>query len=128
MADGRTEITIRSSPDDVWKLVGDFGGIAEWVPGIESCALDGDVRVIKMMGIEIHEQLRDRDEADRRLAYSIVQSPMPLQHHLATITVSPDGDASHVTYALEIRPDELLNTLLPVYEGMLQTAKANLES
>ena len=51
------------------------------------CELDGDVRILQTMGIEIHEQLKEHDDDARRIAYSVVKSPMPLEHHLATITV-----------------------------------------
>ena len=60
MADGKAEISIDRSPDDVWKLLREFGGLEQWMPGVETCSVDGDVRTIGMMGIEIKEQLRKR--------------------------------------------------------------------
>jgi Polyketide cyclase / dehydrase and lipid transport len=127
MADGRAEVNIATSPDEVWALVGDFGGLADWMPGIDSCELDGDVRKLQTMGIEVHEQLKERDDSARRIAYSIVQSPMPLEHHRATITVEEAGDGSHVTWAYEIRPDEMMGVFGPVYEQSLQSVKERLE-
>ena len=127
MADGKAEVTIAGSPDDVWKLVGDFGGLAEWMPGMESCEVQGDVRVIKTMGLEIHEKLGSRDDAARTISYSIVQSPMPLEHHEATITVTPEGDGAHVTWAVEVRPDEMLGAFVPIYQQSLDAAKARIE-
>jgi carbon monoxide dehydrogenase subunit G len=128
MADGRVEVSIERSADDVWALVGDFGGLGEWMPGIESCELDGDVRKLQTMGMEIHEQLRERDDAARRIAYSIVQSPMPVEHHLATLTVTPDGDGSTLEWAYEVRPDEMAAAFGPVYEGSAQAVKQQLEA
>jgi carbon monoxide dehydrogenase subunit G len=127
MADGKVEATIARNPDDVWALVGDFGGLGDWMPGIESCELDGDVRKLQTMGMEIHEQLKDRDEGARRISYSIVQSPMPLQHHLATLTVTPEGDGSHLEWAYEVEPDEMAAAFGPVYEGSVQAVKQQLE-
>ena len=37
-------------------------GSTTWMPGVETCVVDGDVRTIGMMGIEIKEQLRDLDD------------------------------------------------------------------
>ncbi len=128
MADGKAEVTIARSPDDVWALIGDFGGLGSWMPGIESCELEGDVRKLQAMGMEIHEQLVERDETDRRLSYTIIKSPMPLEHHLATLTVTPDGDGSRLEWAYEVRPDEMAAAIAPVYEGSVKAVKEYLEA
>jgi carbon monoxide dehydrogenase subunit G len=31
------EIDIDRPADEVWKLVRDFGGIDDWIPGIDAC-------------------------------------------------------------------------------------------
>ena len=127
MADGTTEVAIARSADDVWALVGRFEGLDEWMPGIEACEMDGDVRKLQTMGMEIHEQLQERDEDARRISYSIVKSPMPLEHHLATLTVTPDGDGARLEWAYEVRPDEMAAAFAPVYEGSAQAVKQRLE-
>ena len=103
MAEGRAEITIDRSPDEVWKLVREFGGLETWMPGVESCVVDGDMRTIGMMGMEVKEQLRGRDDAARRFSYSLVESPIgTLESHLVTIAVSPEGSGSHVTWSVDV--------------------------
>ncbi len=127
MADGKVEVQIDRSADDVWALIGDFGGLGDWMPGIESCELDGDVRKLQTMGMEIHEQQMSRDDATRTISYSIVQSPMPVEHHLATLSVTPEGEGSVLTWAYEVRPDEMAAAFGPVYEGSAQAVKTKLE-
>jgi carbon monoxide dehydrogenase subunit G len=128
MADGKAEVSIDASPDEVWKLIRDFGTLDEWMPGVESCTLDGDVRTIGMMGIEIKEQLRTLDDDKRVLAYSVVESPMGQDlQHTATLTVTPEGNGSHVTWAVEVTPDEMLAMFLPVYEGSIGEIKKKVE-
>jgi carbon monoxide dehydrogenase subunit G len=127
MAEGKTEVEIARSPEDVWALVGDFGGLADWMPGIESCELDGDVRKLQTMGMEIHERLVDRDDASRTISYSITKGPMPLEHHLATLSVAPSGDGSVLTWAYEVRPDDMAAAFGPVYEGSARAVKERLE-
>jgi len=127
MAEGKAEVTIARTPDEVWALVGRFEGLDEWMPGIDACEIDGDVRKLQMMGMEIHEQLKERDEAARRISYSIVKSPMPLEHHLATLTVTPDGAGAHLEWAYEVRPDDMAPAFGPVYEGSAQAVKKQLE-
>jgi carbon monoxide dehydrogenase subunit G len=129
MASGKAETDINCSPDDAWKLLREFGGLADWMPGVETCTLDGDVRTIGMMGIEIKEQLRELDDDKRVISYSVVESPMGnLQSHLATIAVTPEGAGSHLTYSVDVTPDELLGLFLPVYEGSVVEIKKKLES
>lgn len=127
MADGKVDVRIERSPDDVWALIGDFGGLGDWMPGIDSCTLEGDVRKLEMMGMEIHEQQMSRDDASRTISYSIVKSPMPLEHHLATLSVAPDGDGSILTWAYEVRPDDMASAFGPVYDGSAKAVKAQLE-
>jgi carbon monoxide dehydrogenase subunit G len=129
MADGKAEVSIDRSPDDVWKLLREFGGLDTWMPGVETCVVDGDVRTIGLMGIEIKEQLRNLDDQARTISYSVVESPMDnLESHLATISVTPEGSGSHLTWAVDVSPDELLGLFLPVYEGSVAEIKKKLES
>jgi carbon monoxide dehydrogenase subunit G len=126
MAEGKAEITVGRSPDEVWDLVGDFDGLADWMPGIEECKSDGKVRVLSTMGMEMHEELRQRDDSARSLTYSIVQSPLPLEHHEVTISVDPEGDGSKVTWAYDVRPDEMAPVFGTAYEGALKAVAARL--
>jgi len=127
MADGKVEVHIARSPDEVWALISDFGGLHTWMPGVESCQLEGDVRTLQTMGMELRERLVEQDEANRTQSYSLIEGPMPLEHHLATLSVVPDGDGSLFTWAYEVRPDEMAAAFGPVYEGSAQAVKTQLE-
>ena len=93
MAAGAVDVTVGATPDEVWAKVGDFGGVAEFFPGIESFRLEGDERVIGMFGMEIRERLLARDDEARTLTYSVVAG-VPIESHTATISVQPDGEGS----------------------------------
>lgn len=127
MASRTAEITIDRTPDDVWAVAGDFAGIG-WMPGVESVRMDGDdVRVIGLMGMEIHEKLVRRDDATRTIAYTITEGPFPVVRHEATITVSGDGASSTVTWAVDVEPDDLADVMNGVYQQGLEALKAHLE-
>ena len=129
MADGKAEISIDRSPDDIWKVIRQFGTIDEWRPGVESCSVDGDVRTIGMMGIEVKEQLRELDDDARRISYSLIESPIGnLEAHLVTIAVDPEGAGSHLAWSVTVTPDELLGLFLPLYEGSVAALKQKFES
>jgi carbon monoxide dehydrogenase subunit G len=125
MANGKSEISIDTNPDEIWKLIRDFGGLANYMPGVESCTLDGDVRTLQMMGIEIKEQLRAIDDETRRLTYSVVESPMDnLVSHEATIAIDPEGSGSHVSWMVAVEPDEML----PIFQGAYDNAVSALKT
>jgi hypothetical protein len=95
---------------------------------MDSCEVDGDVRTLSTMGMEIKEQLRELDDGGRRISYGIVHGPVPVEHHHATVSVEPAGSASHVTWAVEVRPDEMLGAFVPIYQQSLEALKQKLET
>jgi mxaD protein len=123
MAAGAVDVSVAAPPDEVWKKVGDFGGIADFFPGIDSFRLEGDDRVIGMFGMEIRERLLARDETDHVLTYSVVEG-VPVDSHTATISVQADGDGSKVIWAYDVTPDEMA----PIFGDTYKAALASIES
>jgi mxaD protein len=123
MAEGAVDVTVGAAPDDVWKKLGDFGGLAEFFPGIDSFRLEGDDRVIGMFGMEIRERLLARDDATRTIAYSVVAG-VPIDSHEATITVEPEGEGSKVTWSYAVTPDEMA----PIFGDTYKAALASLQN
>jgi carbon monoxide dehydrogenase subunit G len=123
MADGAVDVTLDASPDAVWEKVGDFGGVGDFFPGIESFRLEGDDRIIGMFGMEIRERLVSRDDATRTITYSVIGG-VPLDSHEATITVEPAGEGSKVTWAFVVTPDEMA----PIFGDTYKAALASLEN
>jgi hypothetical protein len=126
MGEARAEITIDRSADDVWEKVGNFGDLL-WMPGIESCELDGDDRVLGMFGMRIVERLYARDEEARALTYGIVDGDMKPEVHRATITVMPAGSGSFVTWDVEA-DDAMVEVMQGAYTGALAALKEQMES
>ncbi len=127
MAQGTAEIDVDGTPDAVWALVGDFGGIAGWMPGMESCRVEGEHRILDTMGMTITERLVARDDTARAITYSIVDG-VPVEHHEATVTVTPSGDGSHVTWAVDATPDEMCDLMTTIYQQSLEALKARIEA
>jgi mxaD protein len=123
MADGAVDVTVDATPDAVWAKVGDFAGVGDFFPGIESFRLEGDDRVIGMFGIEIRERLLARDEATRTITYSVVEG-VPIESHTATISVEADGDGSKVTWAYSVTPDEMAPLFGDTYKSALAAVEA----
>jgi len=129
VASATAEASIDRLPNDVWNIVRDFGGLPNYMPGIDSCTVDGDVRTVGTMGIEVKEQLREVDDETRRVSYSVIESPMTnMVSHLATIGVDADGTGTHLTWTVDVEPDELLPIFQGVYEQSVIALKEKLES
>jgi carbon monoxide dehydrogenase subunit G len=121
-------VSITQPVEVVWEHVGDFGGLDEWMPGVESCTLDGDVRTLSVLGMDVTEKLLKRDDDARILEYSIVDSPLQAESHLGRVTVHDDGDGSRVTWYVEVAPDSLTDLLAGTYQQALDALKSHLEA
>jgi len=129
MATGVSEVSIATKPENVWALIRDYGGVANYMDGVDSCVVDGDVRTLQMLGIEIKEQLRDLDDDQRRLTYSVIASPMDnLVSHEAVIAVDAEGDGTHLSWTVTTEPDELLPLFQGAYDGAVKAMKKRFES
>ncbi len=112
----------------VWDVAGEFGGLDEWMPGVDVCRIDGDNRILEVFGMEITERLVRRDDTARLLEYSIVDSPLKATSHLGRIQVHEEGEGSRVTWNVEVSPDNLTDLLVGSYQQALDAMKARLEA
>lgn len=133
MATIRHHARIDASPDDVWAIVSDAGGIGEWAPGIEPGSVEWDestrCRTIDMGGVRIVEQVVTSDDGLRRLQYKITEAPMPVEFHLATVDVfaDGDGDSAFLVYSCEVLPDDGKALFDPIAAGVVEALKAHAE-
>jgi carbon monoxide dehydrogenase subunit G len=123
----RATIDIDGSADDVWAIVGDFGGLGQWMPGVDSCRLEGEHRILHTMGMEITERLVSKDDANRVLTYSIIDG-VPVESHQGIVTVSQTGASSHVTWDVDAAPDEMADLMVGIYQQALDALKSHVEA
>lgn len=92
---------INASADEVWAYLRDGGNLAEWRPGIATCAIEdggpadrvGSVRRLIGVGDSVfRERLTLLDDAARRCSYDILDCPLPVRDCRATIRVAPVTD------------------------------------
>ena len=91
------------SADAVWAKVGDFCGIAKWHPAVKNCTLSQkDGAAMRLLdlggGATILEKLVSRDDAKRSYTYAIVESPLPVQNYVSTLTVDAKGSGSTILW------------------------------
>jgi mxaD protein len=126
MGQAEVDIDIKADPDKVWAVVGDFGGLDKWLPGVESCSHEGDDRHLEMMNMKITEHLVKKDDGARQIVYGITDG-VPVEHHQATITVSPAGDGSKVTWLVDT-DDAMTEMMSQIYQQGLVALKEHIET
>src|SRR5262249_44693068 len=93
-------IEVAATADEVWSLIGDFGGA--WHPltarvGVTGTGL-GQLRTIETVdGREIVERLEAIDNAKRAIRYTNIAG-MPVAHYTGTLEVKPHGSGSVVDW------------------------------
>ena len=93
--------TSASAPAAVWAKIGDFCGIGKWHPAVAKCALSAEDKIRTLDhkgGGVIHERQEARDDSAYSYSYSIVDGPLPVANYLSTLSVTPDGAGSKLTW------------------------------
>jgi hypothetical protein len=89
---------VDASPDATWAVVGDVTGVPRWFAKYVACEIDGDIRTLRSAeGAELVERLLEREESERRYAYTVIGGP-PLRSHWARFQVLPRGSGSTVVW------------------------------
>jgi len=82
---------IRRPAAAVWELAGDPTRLHEWFPGITTCQVDGNIRVITLgSGLPMPEEILIKDDVHHRFQYRIT-APV-FTYHRGTIDVLDAGD------------------------------------
>ena len=97
-------VTTKAKPAAAWQTIGDFCAIADWHPAVEKCE-ESDANGTKRRtltlaggGGTLVEELVSRDDDKMAYTYKIVDGPLPVQNYQSTISVSPNGDGSTISW------------------------------
>lgn len=124
----RAEARISCRADELWAVVGDPARLAEWFPGVASCTVDGDERVVTTgAGLSMPERLLTVDRLQRRFQYRIT-APV-FKEHLATIDVHDLGDTtSLVVYSVDAEPSVMALVLAGAAAAGLDNLRLMMEA
>jgi hypothetical protein len=118
MACIREEIPIQCPASVVWDAIADTGAIHKRLARgfVTDTHLDDGTRLVTFVsGAVVRELLVDLDHDARRLAYAVIESPLRLRHHHASMQVVEDGKhCSRLLWIADIAPDEAAATLGPL--------------
>ena len=110
LAEASASINVSASPHQVWRLIGGFGSLPDWLPYIPKSELSAGGRVrhlADLRGDIIVEQLEAFDDAARSYSYSILEAPFPISGYLSTLRVqqAADGNRSRVEWSGKFTPE-----------------------
>ncbi|TDD45966.1 SRPBCC family protein [Nonomuraea terrae] len=110
MASTFASIDLPVSPDRVWRLIGGFDSLPDWLPFVTSSELGEGGRVRRLVtgqGDTIVERLETFDDQARTYSYSIVEGPFPVSAYHSTLAVHPadEGECCHVEWSGTFTPD-----------------------
>jgi len=130
MASIRREIAIEARAEDIWDAVRDVGAVhRRLAPGfVVDTKMDGDARIVTFgNGMVARELIVDRDDAARRLVWSVVGGR--LTHHNASLQVFADGQGrSRMVWIADLLPNELAGTVAGMIEQGMGVMKQTLEA
>ena len=111
------EVRFHCTAKELWCVLSDVGR-CDWVPTIDEITLEGDCRHFEMTGMgQITEKILKQDHANMILQYSATQTPAPIEHHLATMQITPLSDQEcMLSWTTEISPDIFADG---IHQGML---------
>jgi hypothetical protein len=131
MAEVREEGQLGASADEVWKVVGDFVGLLEGfgVPVESEGEGIGMTRKVSMGAAPIIERLEARDEAAKKIVYSIVEGPLPVASYVSTMQLSDAGDGrSTLVWSSTFEPvgdeDAAKQLVSGIYDGGIKGLQA----
>ena len=67
------------------------------------------------------------NQKKRTLSYSVIESPAPLSHHLAKITVLESNNSSRLIWTSEVEPDEFAQLIKDGMESSIEEIKKIVE-
>ncbi len=99
--------TLNAPLTEVWGLIGNFHGLANWHPAVESSTRetvgDEEFRLLSLAGGgEILEHLVDK--TTHSYTYSIIRSPLPIAHYEAKIEANIAGSGTEITWSSSFTP------------------------
>jgi carbon monoxide dehydrogenase subunit G len=116
MASIHQHFRVDRDAESVWDALRDFGAVHERVAAgfVTATEIDGDVRTVTFVnGVVAREILVAVDDARRRLVYSVIESPLGLTHHQATVEVVPAdvGGGCEFDWTTDVLPHEAAPTI-----------------
>ncbi len=119
--------------ETVWETIRDFRAIDRYATGITHCTVEGDgigsIRKLTVASGEICERLESLDDREHKICYSLIKSPLPIEHCHSTMSLSyVDEGKCKISWSSSFEPDgvpekEAMRILAAVYNSGFEGLK-----
>jgi hypothetical protein len=102
-------VSLPHPPEKIWAEIGGFGDIAAWHPGIESTQvfdIEGEVHRHLTLGDGGLIMERLVETGPHHYTYEIIDSPLPLVDHRATLSCVAEDGGCHVYWSALFEPTD----------------------
>ena len=102
-------VSLPHPPEKIWAEIGDFGGMDDWHPGIASTeVVDIEGETHRHLTLDNGELLLERlvETGPLYYTYEIVDAPLPLANHRATLSCVPEAGGCHVFWSAVFEPTD----------------------
>jgi hypothetical protein len=102
-------VSLPHPPEKIWAEIGGFGDIAAWHPGIESTQvfdIEGEVHRHLTLGDGGLIMERLVETGPHHYTYEIIDSPLPLVDHRATLSCVAEDGGCHVYWSAMFEPTD----------------------
>ena len=128
MASIRKETVIACPPEYAWDALRDVGALhTRLCPGfVVDTKLEGEARVVTFgNGAVARELIIDVDDAERRVAWSVVGAPFT--HHNASAQIFPQDSGCRFVWIADLLPNDIAGHIRGLIEQGTAIIKATLE-
>ena len=109
----------RTTADRLWEILGKPDRV-DWVPGVQHCVLEGDVRSLTLPGAgDIKERILFYSNEQRIIEYSCFEAPGTLKTHYARMEVIPNAKGCQLLWQAEVTPVNIETFIRKSMEGCL---------
>ena len=109
----------RTTADRLWEILGKPDRV-DWVPGVQHCVLEGDVRSLTLPGAgNIKERILFYSNEQRIIEYSCFEAPGTLKTHYARMEVIPNAKGCQLLWHAEVTPVNIEAFIRKSMEGCL---------
>ena len=109
----------RTPADRLWEILGKPDRV-DWVPGVQHCVLECDVRSLTLPGAgDIKERILFYSNEQRIIEYSCFEAPGTLKTHYARMEVVPNATGCQLLWHAEVTPVNIEAFIRKSMEGCL---------
>lgn len=131
--------TLNADASRVWQMLRQFGRISEWHPSIISSEIeDGQPdglpgcyrRLVLENGEILREQLLMADEDRQSFSYRFIESPLPVDNYVATVSLVPLTGRNETVIiwqaSFEVRSADKVHDMAAVVHSLIESGHHSL--